>query len=117
MISKVIGGKGGMGPAWTRGEIERPLGEENMGTWTEARYTAEQMARLNVDKYGKAVEAKKAAPKAQATASPDAKKEKPAQKGKKEATAIKVEPAQTDKTTKPEKKKFTAEEKAAHKAE
>lgn len=37
----MIGGKGGLGPAWTRGEIEKPLGEENMGTWTEARYTPE----------------------------------------------------------------------------
>ena len=113
-----------MGPAWTRGEIERPLGEENMGTWTEARYTAEQMARLNVDKFGKAVETKKKEPKAQAeaSASPDAKKEKREKKPKvtKEAPAefkIKGDPAQNEKSAKPEKKKFTAEEKAAYKAE
>ncbi len=41
-----------IGPAWTRGEIERPQGEEDMGTWTAAVYTAEQQARLGVDKHG-----------------------------------------------------------------
>ena len=60
MKGKMVGGKGkGIGPAWTRGEIEKPAGEENMGTWTAAVYTPEQMARLNVDKFGEKIEAKK----------------------------------------------------------
>jgi len=44
---------GALGPAWTRGEIERPAGQENMGTWTASVYTQEQQARLRVDKFGK----------------------------------------------------------------
>jgi hypothetical protein len=40
------------GPAWTRGEIERPEGTKDMGTWTAAVYTAEQQARLGVDEQG-----------------------------------------------------------------
>jgi len=51
----MLGGKKGLGPAWTRGEIEKPAGEENMGTWTEYRYTPEQQARLGVDKFGQPV--------------------------------------------------------------
>ena len=49
---KVIGGMGGMGPAWTRGETEQPAGTKNMGTWTAAVYTAEQQARLGVNEMG-----------------------------------------------------------------
>jgi hypothetical protein len=30
---------GMVGPAWTRGEIEAPAGEENMGSWTAHVYT------------------------------------------------------------------------------
>merc|ERR1711862_811148 len=37
---------GAIGPAWTRGEIEKPAGEKNMGSWTAAVYTPEQQARL-----------------------------------------------------------------------
>lgn len=35
----MLGGKGGMGPAWTRGEIEAPAAEKNMGTYTAAVYS------------------------------------------------------------------------------
>jgi len=41
-----------LGPAWTRGEIERPAGTKNMGSWTAAVYTPEQQARLGVDEQG-----------------------------------------------------------------
>ena len=41
-----------MGPAWSRGEIEPPAGEKDMGTWVSAAYTAEQQARLGVDESG-----------------------------------------------------------------
>merc|ERR1712216_527532 len=50
-----------VGPAWTRGEIEAPKGEKNMGTWTAAVYTAEQQARLGVDEASKQVAAAPAA--------------------------------------------------------
>jgi hypothetical protein len=43
---------GALGPAWTRGEIEAPLGEKSMGSWTAAVYTSEQQARLGVDEEG-----------------------------------------------------------------
>merc|ERR1719183_2283351 len=46
-----------VGPAWTRGEIEKPQGEKNMGTWTAGVYTAEQQARLGVDEAGNKVTA------------------------------------------------------------
>ena len=42
-----------VGPKWTRGEMEAPKGEINMGTWVAAVYTAEQQARLGVDERGK----------------------------------------------------------------
>ena len=42
----------GVGPAWTRGEIEAPAGEKNMGSWTAAVYTPEQQARLKVTEMG-----------------------------------------------------------------
>merc|ERR1719436_1471714 len=29
----LMGGRGGVGPAWTRGEIEKPAGTKDMGTW------------------------------------------------------------------------------------
>ena len=44
-----------VGPAWTRGEIEKPLGKENQGTYTTSVYTAEQQERLHVDKLGQAL--------------------------------------------------------------
>ena len=46
------GGLRGIGPAWTRGEIEAPAGEQDMGGWIAAVYTAEQQERLGVDKEG-----------------------------------------------------------------
>ena len=42
-----------MGPAWTRGEIEAPTGEKDMGGWRAAVYTPEQQARLGVNESGK----------------------------------------------------------------
>jgi hypothetical protein len=48
-----VGGTGGLGPAWTRGEIEAPAGEKDMGSFTVAVYTEEQQQRLNVDENGK----------------------------------------------------------------
>ena len=49
-----IGGKGGRGPAWARGEIEAPAGIKDMGTWQAAVYTAEQQKRLGVTETGEA---------------------------------------------------------------
>jgi len=46
-----------VGPKWTRGELERPLGEKDMGGWTAAVYTNEQQARLGIDEHGEAREA------------------------------------------------------------
>ena len=48
----LIGGARGLGPRWTRGEIERSEGERNMGSWTAAVYTPEQQLRLGVDEMG-----------------------------------------------------------------
>lgn len=44
-----------LGPAWTRGEIEKPAGERDMGGWTALFYTEEQQARLGVNEQGKKV--------------------------------------------------------------
>ena len=44
-----------VGPKWTRGEMEAPEGEINMGTWVAAVYTEEQQARLGVDERGNKV--------------------------------------------------------------
>ena len=49
---RFTGGIGSLGPAYTRGEIEAPQGERNMGTWTARVYTTEQQARLGVDEAG-----------------------------------------------------------------
>eukprot|EP00434_Breviolum_minutum_P038435 symbB.v1.2.034091.t1/scaffold4322.1/size41248/2 len=46
-----------IGPAWTRGEIEKPTGTKDMGGWTSLVYTAEQQARLGVDESGNKVAA------------------------------------------------------------
>ena len=43
---------GAIGPAWTRGEIEKPEGERDIGGSTELYYTPEQQARLGVDEQG-----------------------------------------------------------------
>ena len=40
------------GPAWTRGELEAPAGEKDLGTSVQAVYTAEQQAGLGVDEHG-----------------------------------------------------------------
>jgi len=42
---------GSMGPAWSRGELEAPAGERDMGTWTARIYTKEQQQRLQVDEF------------------------------------------------------------------
>ena len=39
-----------MGPKYSRGEQEMPLGEESRGSYTIRVYTKEQQERLNVDK-------------------------------------------------------------------
>jgi len=41
-----------IGPAWTRGEIEKPAGERNMGGWNSSYYTTSQRERLHVDQSG-----------------------------------------------------------------
>jgi hypothetical protein len=41
-----------VGPAWTRGGIEAPVGTENRGSWKAAVYTREQQTRLGVDAQG-----------------------------------------------------------------
>ena len=51
----LVRGKGGLGPAWTRCEIEPPTEEKNMGSWTALVYCAEQQERLGVDESGKPV--------------------------------------------------------------
>merc|ERR1712227_572378 len=46
-----------VGPRWTwDSNMEKPAGEKNMGSFTQAVYTKEQQARLGVDMYGKTVE-------------------------------------------------------------
>ena len=46
VVSKVIcGGQAGLGPAWTRGEIEKPAGEKDMGTWKAGVYTEVMLLR------------------------------------------------------------------------
>jgi len=46
-----------IGPAWTYdSSVEKPAGTENMGTWTQAVYTPEQMKKLHVTKLGEKVD-------------------------------------------------------------
>ncbi len=52
----VLGGTAGLGPAFTRGEIEPPAGEKTVGGATIGVYTAEQQSRLGVDEEGKKVD-------------------------------------------------------------
>ena len=52
------------GPAWTQGQIERPLGQKDMGGWQAAVYTPEQQARLGVDEQGHAVSSQVSEPSA-----------------------------------------------------
>ena len=51
-VAATGGTMAGMGPAWTRGEMEKPGGEKDMGSYKALVYTAEQQARLNVDEFG-----------------------------------------------------------------
>lgn len=46
------GGGSGLGPAFTRGELEPPAGEKTIGSATIGVYTEEQQARLGVDEEG-----------------------------------------------------------------
>ena len=49
----MLGGSGGIGPAWTYDPtMEKPKGEKNMGSYTAAVYTKEQQKRLGVDENG-----------------------------------------------------------------
>jgi hypothetical protein len=48
----MLGGQAGLGPAWTRGEIEAPAEEKSVGTSTIGVYTSEQQPRLGVDEFG-----------------------------------------------------------------
>lgn len=48
----VVGGSGGLPPAFITGGIEPPQGEKNNGSFTTRVYTAEQQARLGVDENG-----------------------------------------------------------------
>ena len=50
-----VGGSGGLGPAFTRGEIEAPAGEKDMGSYKAAVYTQEQQDRLNVNEQGQKI--------------------------------------------------------------
>jgi hypothetical protein len=56
IVALIVGGSSDaaslIGPAWTRGEIEKPSGERDMGGWKSAFYTIEQQQRLHVDEYG-----------------------------------------------------------------
>lgn len=55
MANTGAGKMGAIGPPWTRGEIEAPQGERDMGSWTAAVYTEEQQCRLGVDETGQKV--------------------------------------------------------------
>ena len=41
-----------IGPEWTRGMIEPPEGEKDMGGWVAAVYTEEQQLRLGINEKG-----------------------------------------------------------------
>jgi hypothetical protein len=41
-----------LGPAWTQGAMEKPLGSWDMGGWFAAVYTEEQQERLQLDAFG-----------------------------------------------------------------
>eukprot|EP00750_Incisomonas_marina_P000030 INCI10017.1.p1 GENE.INCI10017.1~~INCI10017.1.p1 ORF type:complete len:506 (-),score=119.02 INCI10017.1:1580-3097(-) len=62
-------------PAWLTGDIEKPAGEKNHGSYTTLVYTEEQQQRLGVDEFGNKVDAEEAAaaaPKQKAKALPPA---------------------------------------------
>jgi hypothetical protein len=50
--SSAVGGMKGLGPRWTRGEIEAPAASRSMGSYTVRVYTEEQQARLGVAEDG-----------------------------------------------------------------
>eukprot|EP00928_Gymnodinium_smaydae_P019649 TRINITY_DN17546_c0_g1_i1.p1 TRINITY_DN17546_c0_g1~~TRINITY_DN17546_c0_g1_i1.p1 ORF type:complete len:258 (+),score=47.96 TRINITY_DN17546_c0_g1_i1:54-776(+) len=50
--AKIPGSKGSLGPAHTRGEMEPPAEERDMGGWTARVYSEEQQARLGVNEWG-----------------------------------------------------------------
>lgn len=53
----VVGGAAGsVGPAWTRGELEPPAGEKDMGGWTATTYSSQQQQQLGVDENGQLVD-------------------------------------------------------------
>ena len=58
-VAPVVMGR--VGPAWTRGEMEAPAGEKDMGGYVVAAYTEEQQTRLCVDEKGNKVAAPAAA--------------------------------------------------------
>lgn len=47
-----IGKAAAIGPAWVHGDMEKPEGEKDMGTWQALVYTPEQQERLGVDEFG-----------------------------------------------------------------
>ena len=51
-IGASLGGKGGLGPAWARGEQEPLADTKDMGGWVAAVYSTEQQSRLRVDETG-----------------------------------------------------------------
>ncbi len=68
--AKPAGGMGVLGPAWTRGEIEKPSVTVNKGTYTALEYSTEQQQRLGVDAQGKKVSPAAASPAKATTPSP-----------------------------------------------
>jgi len=70
VVSKMCGARGVVGPAWTRGEIEKPAATKDMGGWTSLVYTQEQQIRLGVDEQGNKVAASAAPQSAPASITP-----------------------------------------------
>jgi len=66
-----------LGPAWTRGEIEAPAGEKQMGSMTAAVYTEEQQARFGVDEEGYKVEQARAPSVGKRACMPDSASQEP----------------------------------------
>ena len=68
--AQMLGGAAGLGPAFTRGEIEPPAGEKTVGSATIGVYSEEQQSRLGVDEEGNKLEDAAAAAAAAAAAGP-----------------------------------------------
>jgi len=88
---------GAVGPAWTRGEFDKPEGERHVGSSTELYYTPEQQARLGVDEQGKNVDKEEpekivpvpsAKPPAKVKNALEDAREKAAQKARERAAAV-----------------------------